>query len=73
MLAGLDDGRWKNQTLHSTSDQREDMDVEKLIGLVQSKPPLWNQAHPDHQNRFVVAKLWDDIATEMNTDRKLKY
>lgn len=27
---------------------------------------------PDHQNIFVVAKLWDNIAAEMNVDRKLK-
>lgn len=46
------------------------MDVEKLIALVFERPTIWNQAHPDHQNRFVISKLWQEVAGEMNLSSK---
>ncbi|KAJ4449076.1 hypothetical protein ANN_00471, partial [Periplaneta americana] len=45
------------------------MDVEKLIALVFERPTIWNKAHPDHQNRFVISKLWQEVAGEMNLSR----
>lgn len=47
------------------------MDVEKLIDEVFNKTPLWNQAHPDHHNRHILTRLWNEVSAELNVTRKL--
>uniref|UniRef100_T1IDG9 MADF domain-containing protein n=1 Tax=Rhodnius prolixus TaxID=13249 RepID=T1IDG9_RHOPR len=41
-------------------------DVEKLISAVFTHECLWNQAHPDHHNRFVLEKEWEEVSTSLN-------
>lgn len=46
------------------------MEVEKLISAVFAHECLWNQAHPDHHNRFVLEKEWEEVSTSLNIKSK---
>ncbi|XP_037794808.1 uncharacterized protein LOC119590112 isoform X2 [Penaeus monodon] len=41
------------------------MQVELLISLVQERRAIYDPSDPVHGNRYVIAALWNDIATEM--------
>lgn len=48
----------------------EKMNVEQLISGIFVKNPLWDQTDRQHHNRFVLDKLWDSVAEEMNSTSK---
>ncbi|KAL1487721.1 hypothetical protein ABEB36_015628 [Hypothenemus hampei] len=43
------------------------MDNNILISEVFIRPHLWDQKNKNHHNRFVLDKLWDGVATKLNT------
>ncbi|RZF41082.1 hypothetical protein LSTR_LSTR002714 [Laodelphax striatellus] len=43
------------------------MDVHNLIRQVFMRPALWDKTNKYHHNRFVLGKLWNEIAQELNT------
>ncbi|XP_073986798.1 uncharacterized protein [Rhodnius prolixus] len=47
------------------------MEVEKLISAVFAHECLWNQAHPDHHNRFVLEKEWEEVSTSLNSKKTI--
>ena len=47
-----------------------EMDVELLISKVFLRKPLWDQKDRQHHNRFVLDRLWDEVAEEMKTTTK---
>ncbi|XP_073990811.1 uncharacterized protein [Rhodnius prolixus] len=47
------------------------MEVEKLISAVFAHECLWNQAHPDHHNRFVLEKEWEEVSTSLNIKKDI--
>ncbi|KAL1517853.1 hypothetical protein ABEB36_001561 [Hypothenemus hampei] len=42
-----------------------DVDVERLIILVQERPVLYNIMMKNHHNRDLLEKLWEEISTEV--------
>lgn len=42
----------------------------KLITEVKNHPCLWNSSDPDHSNRHVVSKNWEEIASELDLPGK---
>lgn len=46
------------------------MDADKLIAEVFVRTPLWDQKNIHHHNRFVLDKLWDEVAAILNTSRE---
>lgn len=46
------------------------MDMELLISCVFAKNPLWDQNDDNHHNRFILDKLWDEVASEMKSTSK---
>ncbi|XP_046679092.1 uncharacterized protein LOC124366547 isoform X1 [Homalodisca vitripennis] len=40
---------------------------ERLIALVQDRPPLYDYSHPAHCNRDVTGYMWSQIAAELGT------
>ncbi|CAH1997433.1 unnamed protein product [Acanthoscelides obtectus] len=42
------------------------MDVVQLINSVYHRRAIWDQSHPDHRNRYVLDKLWEEVANECN-------
>lgn len=46
------------------------MDVDNLISQILLRPALWDKTDKNHHNRFVLDKLWSEVAQEMNTKRK---
>ncbi|KAL1494908.1 hypothetical protein ABEB36_010420 [Hypothenemus hampei] len=42
-----------------------DVDIERLIILVQERPALYNIMMKDHHNRDLLEKLWEEISTEV--------
>lgn len=49
---------------------REEMDVETLISLVQTKEAIYDPKHPKHRDRDFIAAAWRGIAAELNTTGK---
>lgn len=49
------------------------MDVDILISEIFVRPPLWDQKDKNHHNRFILDKLWKELAVKLNTTRKYKY
>ncbi|KAL1506356.1 hypothetical protein ABEB36_005736 [Hypothenemus hampei] len=45
------------------------MDIETLISEIFIRSPLWDQKSKYHHNRFVLDKLWDEVAVKLNTTR----
>ncbi|CAH1978009.1 unnamed protein product [Acanthoscelides obtectus] len=43
------------------------MNTEELITSIFMKKALWDQKDPQHHNRFILDKLWDAVAKEMNS------
>ncbi|XP_071055239.1 uncharacterized protein [Onthophagus taurus] len=43
------------------------MDVDCLIGEVFVRSPLWDQKNKNHHNRFVLDKLWHEVAVKLST------
>ena len=48
------------------------MDIDSLISEIFVRPSLWDQKDKNHHNRFVLDKLWDEVAIKLNTTRKYK-
>jgi len=46
------------------------MNVDVLITSVFKRKPLWDQKDPEHHNRYVLDKMWDEVAVEMKTTSK---
>ena len=46
------------------------MDTDKLVSAVFIRNALWDQRDVQHHNRFVLDKLWDEVAAEMKTTSK---
>uniref|UniRef100_A0A0A1X8G3 Protein disulfide isomerase-like 1-2 n=1 Tax=Zeugodacus cucurbitae TaxID=28588 RepID=A0A0A1X8G3_ZEUCU len=44
------------------------IDAEKLLYLIESRSPIYNNKNKEQSNKLITAKLWDEIATEMNCD-----
>ncbi|PNF27309.1 hypothetical protein B7P43_G02772 [Cryptotermes secundus] len=42
------------------------MDTDKLISLVHLRRTLWDQGDSRHHNRYVLDKLWGEVAQELN-------
>ncbi|XP_050331120.1 uncharacterized protein LOC126759923 [Bactrocera neohumeralis] len=45
-----------------------DIDAEKLVFLIEERSPIFNYKNKDHKNKLITEKLWDEIATEMNSE-----
>lgn len=43
-----------------------ELDSDKLISLIQTRPAIYNFKMKDHHNKDIVDKLWDEIGKEMN-------
>ncbi|XP_054288084.1 uncharacterized protein LOC129003799 [Macrosteles quadrilineatus] len=43
------------------------MDVDNLISQVFMRPALWDKCDKNHHNRFVLDKLWNEVAEELKT------
>ena len=43
------------------------MDIDMLIGEIFIRSPMWDQKDKNHHNRFILDKLWDEVATKLNT------
>ena len=46
------------------------MDDEVLINSVFIRLPLWDKENRDHHNRYVLEKLWAEVANTMQCDGK---
>lgn len=46
------------------------MDVTVLTSEVFKREMLWNQAHPDHHNRFILEKKWEEVSNILNVASK---
>lgn len=46
------------------------MDYEKLIQQVYQRISLWNAKDSNYHNREYKAKLWSEVAENLNTTRK---
>lgn len=42
------------------------MNCAALISEVCCRKPLWDSTHPQHHNRTVLDKLWDEVAQNMD-------
>lgn len=49
------------------------MDIETLISAIFVKSPLWDQKDAQHHNRYILDKLWDEVAEEMKSTSKLYF
>jgi hypothetical protein len=49
---------------------RAKMDIESLVAEIFTRPALWDKSDKNHHNRFVLDKLWLEVAQELNTKRK---
>lgn len=47
-------------------DELSFVDIDRLLVLVQSYPPLYNPSLKEYHNQDVIAKIWADIAKELN-------
>nr|XP_012230427.1 PREDICTED: transcription factor Adf-1-like [Linepithema humile] len=45
------------------------MNVDKLISEIYVRSPLWDRRNSNHHNRFVLDKLWDEVAHQLHTTR----
>ena len=50
--------------------KRVDVDIEKLISLVQQKPVLYNKTDPLHKETDVIDNVWQSIGEIMQVDGK---
>lgn len=48
-----------------------EIDINKLLVLVQARPPLYNMSIKDYHNKDVIEKLWEEIGQELNTTGKI--
>jgi hypothetical protein len=46
------------------------MDVNKLISLVHVRTALWDKGDARHHNRYVLDKLWGEVAHELCSTSK---
>ncbi|XP_067623379.1 uncharacterized protein [Eurosta solidaginis] len=46
------------------------MKIEELISAVYVRNSLWDQNDDCHRNRFVLDKLWDEVAAQMGSTRE---
>lgn len=60
----------RNSQFYSSASCSRSMDAEELIREVFIRESLWNQAHPDHHNRFILEKQWEEIGKNMNATSK---
>ncbi|XP_050317413.1 uncharacterized protein LOC126751299 [Bactrocera neohumeralis] len=44
------------------------IDAEKLVFLIEARSPIFNNKIKDHNNKLITEKLWEEIATEMNSE-----
>lgn len=49
------------------------MDEELLISLVCLRPAIWDKTSCDHHNRYVLEKLWNEIADFLGLERDSEY
>ncbi|KAJ4450165.1 hypothetical protein ANN_01572 [Periplaneta americana] len=56
---------------YSRSGRSIEMDMNSFIGAVFSRPILWDQRNKNHHNRFVLDKLWDEVAQEFGVTSKI--
>lgn len=42
-----------------------ELDAEKLIVLVQERPPIYDYTSKEHHNRDIMDKLWQEIGVDM--------
>ena len=42
-----------------------------LISLVYKRRALWDQKDRNHHNRYILDKLWEEVATELHSTSKL--
>jgi len=49
------------------------MDVDKLISLVYVRTVLWDQGDSRHHNRYVLDKLWGEVAQELSSTSKYSF
>ena len=47
-----------------------EVDAEKLIVLVEARPPIYNYTLKDHHNKDVINMFWEEIATEVGSTSK---
>jgi hypothetical protein len=49
------------------------MDIDHLIVFVRDRQEIYNPCHPNHRDRYFVAGVWRETATQINTNIKLFY
>ncbi|XP_055916630.1 uncharacterized protein LOC129949288 isoform X2 [Eupeodes corollae] len=47
-------------------------DVEKLLVLIENRPPIYNFKLKEHSDKCIIDKLWMEIAKEMKTTAECK-
>lgn len=47
-----------------------EVDAEKLIVLIEARPPLYNYQLKDHHNRDLIESLWKEISEDMKASGK---
>ncbi|XP_076658609.1 uncharacterized protein LOC143362394 [Halictus rubicundus] len=47
------------------------MSLDLLISLIFKNRPLWDQKDKNHHNRYVLDKLWEEVAKEMKSTSKI--
>lgn len=45
-----------------------DVDVDRLISAVQSKPVLWDKTCEKYKDKFKTQEAWKDVCVEIFTD-----
>lgn len=59
-----------NSSLSSLLISLLKMDINILISSVFVKNPLWDQSDSQHHNRYVLDKMWDEVADELKSTSK---
>lgn len=46
------------------------MDIDSLISEIFIRLALWDQKNQNHHDRFILDKLWEEVAVKLNTSKK---
>lgn len=49
-----------------------EMEKEQIINSVFNRRAIWNQSHPDHRNRYILDRLWAEVAEECQSTGRLR-
>lgn len=61
------------QSVRTLEVNMSSVDIERLVSSVFSRPAIWDISHEAHHNRFILDKLWQEVALETGCSSKTIY